>query len=126
MVGPRGTQKAVPLEEVVRRAAVFVNTSAPNPQPTARPEPKPQVTPPQPQAEPQASLPVHELQGLLQRVTRAEQDTSLLERLVQVEARAAQAEAESAYLRLRLEDAYAEIEQLRRHLAVLLEPPARG
>jgi hypothetical protein len=59
-------------------------------------------------------------------VTRAEQDTSLLERLVEVEARAAQAEAESAYLRLRLEDAYAEIEQLRRQLAVLLEPPARG
>ena len=93
VAGSRGPQKAVPLEEVLVRAASFTHPAGAVELPPA-PRPRP----------------------------AAADDASLLDRLIDAEARAAQAEAEAAYLRLRLEDAYAEIDRLRHQLTVLLEP----
>ena len=95
VAGSRGLQKAVPLEEVMARAAPF-------------------TTPPEPPGEPP---------GPSRPVRARDDDASLLDRLIDAEARAARAEAESAYLRLRLEDAFAEVDRLRHQLVVLLEPP---
>ncbi|MGH9278657.1 MAG: hypothetical protein ACRD12_11215 [Acidimicrobiales bacterium] len=97
VAGSRGPQKAVPLEEVLIRAASFMHP------PGLDVEQGPSV-PPRPQP-------------------AATDDASLLERLIEAEARAAQSEAESAYLRLRLEDAFAEIDRLRHQISVLVEPP---
>lgn len=96
--GPRGRQKAVPLEEVLARAAVFTTPPAAMPPPTPSPAPSP---------------------AELDRTALA-----LLDRVIEVERRAAKAEAECAFLMLRLDDAYAEIDELRRRLAVILESPA--
>ena len=97
-VGPRGLQKAVPLDEVVARAAVF--TSAASPDGDGAKE----VVPPAPPAG----------QGDLSHdVASPDLMRELLDRLFEAQARAARAEAEAAYLLLRLDDAYAEIDQLR-------------
>ncbi len=96
-VGPRGRQKAVPLDEVKARASIFTTSpppSAPFPAPappaaaTVGPVPHPAPAPP-------------------------ELTAVLLDRLFEAQSRAAQAEAEAAYLLLKLDEAYAEIEQLR-------------
>ena len=88
-MGPRGKQKSVPLDEVVARAAVF----------GASPPGKPGEAEPRPIVMPATSE--LELTGVL------------LDRLFEAQSRAARAEEEAAYLLLRLDDAYAEIEQLR-------------
>ncbi len=104
-VGPRGMQKAVPLDEVRRRAAVFAPAptgpavaAATAASPVAAPSLSSSPAParPAPSAAPATDLTV-----------------ALLDRLFEAQARAARAEAESAYLLLKLDDAYAEIEQLR-------------
>lgn len=96
-VGPRGLQKAVPLDEVRARAAVFIAS----PELVAQDPPGPS---------PHAVLPV---------LPQAPPDLTslLLDRLFEAQSRAARAEAEAAYLLLRLDDAYAEIEELRQPLA---------
>lgn len=99
VAGSRGLQKAVPLEEVLARAASFAALPPSGPQVEYGPA--------------RRRLP-HPPPG---------QDASLLDRLIDAQARAAQAEAEAAYLRLRLEDAFAEVDRLRHQLRVLLEPP---
>jgi len=97
IVGPRGRQIAVPLEEVVARAAVF----SANPAPTGAGEvPAPRATAP----------------GSDETQRAPDLAAMLLDRLFDAQSRAARAEAESAYLLLRLDDAYAEIEQLRARL----------
>lgn len=96
-VGPRGLQKAVPLDEVIARAAVFASPSA-----AAAP-----AAPPPPPAAAAAPAPAPDLAAVL------------LDRLFEAQSRAAGAEAEAAYLLLKLDDAYAEIEQLRDRLAAL-------
>ena len=113
VIGTRGAQKAVPLEDVLARAATFgasargsapaaaAAATVPEPVPTASPDASPVPVP----VPAQASIPV----------TFADLLT-LLERVVEVERRAAQAEAEAAYLRLRLEDAFSEIDALRDQL----------
>jgi hypothetical protein len=93
-VGPRGLQKAVPLDEVLARAAVFAETLVPGTAPPAGAVVLP--LPPQP--------------------TTPDLTAVLLDRLFEAQSRAANAEAEAAYLLLRLDDAYAEIEQLRAQL----------
>lgn len=107
-VGPRGLQKAVPLEDVMARAAVFAPGPPPS-EPTASsgPADRPDVAVP---------VTLADLAALLERLTRDEHQCPLLERLIEVEARAARAEAENAYLLLRLDDAYMELEQLRSQL----------
>lgn len=95
-VGPRGRQKAVPLEEVVARAAVF----APGPG-SSTPAMDSGVQPVR------ASYAGADPEGA------AGLTAVLLDRLFEAQSRAARAEAEAAYLVLRLDDAYAEIEQLR-------------
>ena len=115
VIGTRGAQKAVPLEDVLARAATFgasARGSAPaaatvaEPVATASPVTAADTSPvPVPVPPAQASIPV----------TFADLLT-LLERVVEVERRAAQAEAEAAYLRLRLEDAFSEIDALRDQL----------
>lgn len=99
--GSRGPQKAVPLEEVMARAAAFTTPPA-----------APRLS--TPAADPTPS-PATQLD-----------DASLLDRLIEAEARAAQTEAEAGYLRLRLEDAFAEIDRLRHQLTVLVAPPPPG
>lgn len=103
--GPRGLQKAVPIDEVMARAAVF----APSAPPASGPEPV-SPTGPTPVSAP---VTLADLAALVERLTRHEHECPLLERLIEVEARAARAEAEAAYLLLRLDDAYLEIDQLR-------------
>ena len=100
VAGSRGLQKAVPLEEVVARAAAFAGD----------------------REQPVAVLP---RDGAAQATRRpaSYDDPSLLDRLIEAEARAAQSEAEAGYLRVRLEDAFAEIDRLRHQLAVLVQPP---
>ena len=95
IVGPRGRQIAVPLGEVVARAAVFSPSAPTTVVPGAAAE-----APPGPAD------------------SRGNSDLTavLLDRLFEAQSRAARAEAESAYLLLRLDDAYAEIEQLRDRL----------
>lgn len=116
VIGTRGAQKAVPLEDVLARAATFgasARGSAPAasaatptlPEPVAAASPTAAADASPVAAPPHASIPV----------TFADLLT-LLERVVEVERRAAQAEAEAAYLRLRLEDAFSEIDALRDQL----------
>ena len=93
IVGSRGLQKSVPLTEVLARAAVFT-TNGPGPPPTGPP--------------PEPAHPGSELSSELTAV--------LLDRLFDAQGRAARAEAECAYLLLKLDDAYAEIDQLRTRL----------
>jgi hypothetical protein len=112
--GPRGLQKTVPLEDVLERAAPFALAPEPTEQPSEAHGGHMTGT---------VSLALADLSDLLERFSRADRDRELLDRLLEVEDRAARAEAEADYLRLRLEDAFAEIERLRHQLAVLLEPP---
>lgn len=91
-VGPRGAQKAVPLEEVVARAAAFTTSG------------------------PSHLSPAGDGAGGVEAAM-----VSLLDRLADVERRAANAEAEAAYLMLKLDDAYREIDQLRHRVAVLVD-----
>jgi hypothetical protein len=91
-VGPRGAQKAVPLEEVVARAAAFTAPGAAH------------------------SFPAVDGPGPVEAAM-----VGLLDRLADAERRAAKAEAEAAYLMLKLDDAYREIDQLRRRVAVLVD-----
>lgn len=91
-VGPRGLQKAVPLRDVITRAAVFTSGSS-----AASPPAEPQVP----------ALPT---------TLPADLTGELLDRLFAAQERAARAEAEAAYLILKLDDAYAEIEQFRDQL----------
>lgn len=107
-VGPRGLQKAVPLEEVIARASVF----AVGPSPSAPAAP----TAPTEHSESTVPVTLADLAALLERLTKDEHQCPLLERVIEVEARAARAEAENAYLLLKLDDAYVEIEQLRSQL----------
>ena len=105
-IGPRGPQKAVPLEEVLARAAAFV------------------AEPPHAKAahstastdSPHAAATTVDVHALLERVAGFDRERALMERLLDAERRAAQAQAESAYLRLRLEDAFAELEDVRTQL----------
>lgn len=96
VAGSRGPQKAVPLEDVMARAASFATPGGETYAPAAA-------------AVPAAGAGVPG-------------DAALLDRLIEAEARAAQAEAEAAYLRLRLEDAFAEVDRLRHQLTILLAP----
>ena len=109
-VGPRGLQKSVPLEEVVARAAVFTASRVPPDGDGPAPE---APTKPGPATPAVASVALADVLLAVETLARAQHDTSLLDRLIAAEARAAQAEAESAYLMLRLEDAYSEIQDLR-------------
>ncbi len=110
--GPRGLQKTVPLEDVLERAAPFAAGFAGDGRDTRVGHMSGTV-----------SMAASDLSELLERFSRAHREQELLDRLLQVENRAARAEAEADYLRARLEDAFAEIERLRHQLAVLLEPP---
>lgn len=111
-IGSRGPQKAVPLEEVMARAAVFAGQ--PPVVPPSRVAPAPPVAPAAAATAAEPPPPVAaDLTVLLDRLAGVERERSLVDRLVDAERRAAQAEAEAAYLRLRLEDAFAEIDTLR-------------
>lgn len=116
-VGRRGLQKSVPLEEVVARAAVF--TSLPPPVEAAPPA---AVTEDQHGGGRAVAVTLADLTTLVERLVRDEHQCPLLDRLIEVEARAARAEAEAAYLLLKLDDAYLEIEQLRRELSEIPRP----
>jgi hypothetical protein len=133
MIGPRGLQKAVPLDEVLARAAVFASPTeakpvrprptpeveGPSPRPAPRPPPPPPaITPPAP------AITFAEMAAvLLERMAQAGHETALFDRLIEVQSRAANAEAEVAYLLLKLDDAYAEIDQLRAQLAPPSDAP---
>jgi hypothetical protein len=115
-VGPRGLQKSVPLEEVVARAAVFVAAKAGSPAPNATAAATAGTGDSATESALHAPLTLADVLATVEAITRARQDTNLLDRIIEVEVRAARAEAEAAYLMLRLEDAYTEIDDLRQRL----------
>jgi hypothetical protein len=134
--GPRGPQKLVPLEVVRALAAPFAPSPPGGSVATLRPAPgSGQVARPGPAAEPEPAgpgraaappdpAPAPSAAGARTAFSQAQPDRELLliDRLVEAEGRAAQAETDAAHLRARLEAALGEIRRLRRLLAQAYDP----